>query len=1203
MFSTASAQTVGTVKLSKSFITTPDGELKITVEDADLNTGVIQRNELRGRGRQRGSSVTYQIASGTSYRYDHSFVFRTTKAPILSVSPRALFDDSNLSSTADTFVDFQDVSLMLVEANGAPASAASYHASTTVLWNRITSVTIKGEDSDARHPYTLENPGGGAFTLGLSASDSQRSGDIVFREDVYFSVTYLAPDVQTAQVRITSTTDTRGVQVQVAETLPNTGKFTRTFKTATAPQTTHIVDLRPGVREDHINLNLNGNKRDGTRSTLTGSEWGVDVRTEDRTADITEARGDVTSEALLGIDLNGDGVYTHNRGVDWIDLRQAPGSTIPPNPTEVLVPSPWSAPRLGWLMDVAPDPEEGVPIGSVPASWSNTDILGRQCTGAASTNRIDIRTDAEGKAVRICWTGNDVQIAAAPGALVRVTYSDGGTNRTADATVETIKPTITVIEPGHKTSTRVRSARLIAEITDADSGVNAGKDNVNIRFNITAENLAGGAVAGVGVGTASVTTVTIPGGVRAETTLTGVPPGETKISWSVTAEDNAGNVATSDQDPADGPARLPVRRDDPDTPEDERDEGNVEPDLYELRVDTVAPNLGTITIDYDGSGTADSKTVEGAITGNYLDDENNAVTDATKGRNTSVRMVFNEALDASTVQADDFRVNGTAPAAVSVSSKHPESVFLTVPAFASDARPDVRLAGPISDTAGNRRQGGLRVESAQDGISPTITVTLNPASGYGQEQVTIEIQSNEALLTAPVIRLSQKDQDDTKTDADNIPLRNVAGLSAASLAGSDLYRATFKPDTQPFGYNVRVDVQDTSANPRSVGRPKADDKDPDAITIEIDKSLPAQTSVTLPGLDPITTINSKTTYKITRQNPFITIEWDSEANEYGRITDKGEDADDTSDDTSTLTNDASDIAAAIKDDNKTFTTLDTHDAVDVTNLKLKIGEDTYDVDTPMGDATGARSEVMVDEDTTYVFNVSKSGKNRLLISARNLSLGTYEMSFNGEDELGNTLKSDVKIKFEIKAPDPFKLDLVPGWNLVSIPSLLTDTAIDTVIPADHPATTVFTYDPTEPGGWLSATRPSLDEVPEGEARLFEGSLEQITGSVAYWILTDSFQKLEIPFDAAAVGADRTIRQVPEVTLLQGWNLIPILDITGAKKFGAGLNTPTAYLRGDVLRAYGYSTSTNRYTIVADDANLRIGYGYWVYMTKAKVLVP
>ena len=1188
MFSAASAQTVGTVKLSKSFITTPDGELKITVEDADLNTGVIQKDEERGRSRRGVGTEAYVIPAG-NYSRLQLVTFRTAKAPIKSASPRELYGISTLSATdTDIREDYQDVVVKLTGTYGADQVAVE------AAWRSLTSQTTiqdTGIPSEARHPYSLENAAGGAFTLGITDGSSNVNVPV----PITFSVTYKAPDLQDASVKLTSTTDSNGVQVKVPETGDDTAKFERTFQTATAPQTTHIVDLSGGVREDQITLNLDGSGcepgSDGSctgntagddplvRGTLTSQRYGRSTAND--ALHITRVSVATTTEVSIGIDLTGDGSYQRT-AVSWIDVRQAPDATIPPGA------------RLGWRMN--PAPASGTDTQKKICEDDRKYLrlsAGRYVETTVLGGEVQIRTDAQGNRVRICWTGTDVRIAAAPGSRITATYADdGGTPRTANATVETVAPTITSLKPDHDTATRVRSARLIAEITDADSGVDRGNNNVNIVFDVTPRNLAGGSVAGPGVTVSAVTTVSIPGGYRAEASLVNVPPGETEIKWKVIARDNAGNVAQSDQDPTDGPLVV----DDPATPANETEaEGanTTEPDLHTLRIDTLAPALGTVSIDYDGSGNADPKTVNGAITGNYLDD-NNIVEDATKGRNTSIRVVFNEDLDASSVAPGDFRVNGVAPIAAATKGRN---VFLTVPTFASNARPSVRLAGDIQDKAGNVRPGGLTVEEAQDGISPTVTVTLNPASGYDQEQATIEVQSSEALLTAPVIRLSSKGQD----DGDDGPMAGQTGLSAATLTeDARLYRATFKPTVQPFRYNVNVDVLDTSANPRSVGKAKADTDD--AITIEIDKSLPAQTSVTLPGLDPITSIDSKTTYKITRQNPFITIEWDSEAKEYGRITDnKGTTA--TSDDTDELTNDASDIAAVADDPNKSFKSLDTHGAVDVTNLKLKIGEDTYDVDTPMGDTPSARSTVKVDDDTTYVFIVTKPTKNRLLISVRGLQIGTYEMSFNGQDELGNTLKNDVKIKFEIKAPDPFKLDLVPGWNLVSIPSLLTDTAIDTVIPADHPATQVYTYDPTEPGGWLNATRLRLDEVAEGEARVFDGSLKQITGSVAYWIFTDSFEKLEIPFDSAVVRANQTIRQVPQVNLLQGWNLIPILDITGAKKFGDDLNTPTAYLRGDVLRAYGYSTSTNRYTTVADDANLRVGYGYWVYMTKAKVIVP
>ncbi len=1233
VFSSVSAQEfTGTVKLNKNFITTPDGELTITVEDADLNAPVLQLQEEQGKVRGsdgRLTEETYTIrascpgssiadlwdagtgmpvasptctggvgsGAGGGYGTTNQITFRTQNAPIYSGSPKDLYsaafayghanDRDNLKIPKDVVdgleedddvpaVDFQDVVLTPVDWNGM-------HPNTRRAWKLLTyeSNVLREQRTDAdrdagelgnvpdtyRHPNTLENAQGGAFVI----QPATAGVSVMFRDDIEFKVTYLAPDVQNAEVSLTSTTDNRGVKLLLQETGKDTGKFTRTFKTQTAPQTTHIVDLKPGVIESEINLNLDGLKADGDQSERAGTANTASHRSRNPGHDITDAEAVQTTEMNLGIDLNGDGDYTAT--TTWIDLRVATRATIPPSA------------RLGWLMNLEPEDQDAA--DPQKALCEGPDGEG----GEGGTVDDGEDREIDGQSYRICWTHDTASmpaIAAAPGALITVAYDDDGTRRVANATVEVTKPTIRVTSPLHKEATRVTSARLIAEITDSDSGINLEKDGElfkYITFNVTATNLAGGSVATTGgfdeVNAEQITTVSIAGGVRAEATLRGVPSGETLITWSVTAQDIAGNVAESDQNPADGPKTV----DDPateDVNEAEADGANtVEPDLFELRIDTVAPQLGAVTIDYDGSsGSADPKTVDGAITGNYLDDDNNVVTDATKARNTSVRMVFNEDIKADTVQADDFRVNGAAPVAAAVKA---ESVYLTVPAMASDARPDVRLSGPIDDLAGNTRQGGLRVEQAQDGISPTIEVTVNP--DYHQSEVTIEVESNEALLTAPTIRLSRDGQDDTA----NAPTQGVSGLSAATLAGSDLYRATFKAPVQPFAYNVNVDVLDTSANPRSLGKAKADDED--STTIEIDKSLPAQTSVTLPGQAAITSIDTSETYAVTTRNPFITIEWDSEGKEYGRITDnKG--TDDKDDDTAELTNDAADIAAVADDDNLSFKSLDTHGTVDVTNLKIKVGDETYDVDTPTGDMTSARSSVAIDEETSYTFNVTKPTKNRLLIAVRGLELGDYELSFNGQDELSNRLKSDVKIKFEVKDPDPFEIKLTPGWNLVSLPASPQMTAINDVIPADHPATVVITYDPKVAGGWLSATR--------GEDGMFAGTLSEITGGVGYWIFTESFQSIKVP--VVAVGGGGVV-PLPTVNLVQGWNLLPVLDITGTKKSGDGLRTATSYVRGDILRAYQYDASTDRYTVVGDDDNLNVGTGYWVYMSKAKVLVP
>ena len=838
--------------------------LGITVTDEDLNFGVIQEAEMEGAGK-----VSYVIP-GRTIAGNEAVRFRTSKSPILSSSE---YDWSGTGSMADPNigVDYRDVILELV----TDPNATSTPASITKAWEDLTVPSTVGE---GRHPFSLENPQGGAFILRSLDDVEVPTGGIMF------TVTYKAPDVQTADVHIASTQDTVGFAVTLTETGAATGVFTGSFQTA--------------------------------------------------------AESD------------------------------SPSSSI----------------------------------------------------------------------------------AAISGSLITVSYNDGGTTRVANATVETTDPSVLLVTPADKTATRVRSARLIAEMTDADSGI----DPDSITFNVVATDAnTGGPAAGEGVTTTGVVPVSIAGGYRAEVQLENVPAGETNISWSVIVMDEAGNDATSG--------------------------------VSSIRIDTVAPDVNR------GVG-------GGAITGNHLDGDGNAVTDASKADPTSIQMVFNEALDGDSLQASDFRVNGVAPADVAWSSSHPESVFLKVAILAANARPLVELTGDISDTAGNIRPGGKKVDNASDGISPTLDVTVDPA--YSKGEVTIDIRTDESLLTVPDVAVSG--------DAD------LSGLSVFRLVADNHYRATYNAPTSPMKYEISVSGSDTSANSASVS----------GIALEVDAQLPAPTGVTLPGVGAVM-VGDDTTHSITTQNPFITIEWDSEASEY-----EG----------------------------------DSHGSVDVTGLTIS-------------NESGESAEI----------KVTKPAANRLLISARGLALGTYDMSFNGADELGNTLGSDVALKFEVKEPDPFEIMLTPGWNLVSLPAEPQMSAINDVIPVDHPTTIVLTYDQTEPGAWLSAQR--------GDDGMFVGSLDTISARRAYWIFTEAFDSLKVAVMQQRGGSPTNL---PTVNLVAGWNLLPVLDVSGGLSFGDDASNVGNYVSGAV-RAYSYDSSSDRFN--QHTGMLQIGSGYWVYLSGATVLVP
>ena len=800
----------------------------------------------------------------------------------------------------------------------------------------------------------------------------------------------------------------------------------------------------------------------------------------------------LTSSAL---DLTGEGSDDSNTGVDYRDVVL--NVVVPADANETTT----AAIMNAWNELTAPstvggdgrhpfsleNPQGGAFIlrsandVNVPEGGIAFTVTYKAPDAQTETVRITSTQDPAGFNISVMETGADTgvftgefttadasdassnSIAAIAGSLITVTYEDAGGDESRDrVTVENTAPDVTLIAPDDGYATQIRGVRLSAQVTDTEAGVVEG----SITFNVSGTDVGTGSPENVGINPESQTNVAIDGGFRSEAQLHGVPAGVTEVEWSVTVEDGAGNMAESD--------------------------------TWKIRVDTLAPAL------------------ESAITGQHLNDDGDVVTDASDADSTSVRVVFDEDVDADSLQTTDFRVNDIIPA--DVTSKG-SSAFLTVASMASDATPTVKVVGAVADAAGNVTTGTPAVTAA-DGIAPTLTVEVDP--DYAKSEVEIRVRSDESLLTLPVISIEDGDGNDASS-----------GLSRLELIAADHYRATYESSDSSL-FTIMVSGKDTRDNEASQGD----------VKFELDASLPGPTSITLPGHGAIAgDAISDDAYGITTSNPFITIEWDSEGSEY---------------------------------------TGDTHGAVDFTNLMF--GD--FEVNTPMGDETGARSDW--GDDSPVVFNVTKPSANRLLISARGLAIGTYTMSFNGADELGNALGDAVSIDIEVKEPDPFSITLTPGWNLVSLPAEPQMSGINDVM-GDHPASIVLTYDPTQPGAWLSASR--------GDDGSFAGSLDSISARTAYWIFTDSFDSLSVAVTRPTGGG---VTLLPTVNLVAGWNLLPVLDVSGGAAFGDDASSVGDYV-SNVVRTYGYNASND--TFSQHSGMLQVGRGYWAYLSSATVLVP
>jgi len=217
------------------------------------------------------------------------------------------------------------------------------------------------------------------------------------------------------------------------------------------------------------------------------------------------------------------------------------------------------------------------------------------------------------------------------------------------------------------------------------------------------------------------------------------------------------------------------------------------------------------------------------------------------------------------------------------------------------------------------------------------------------------------------------------------------------------------------------------------------------------------------------------------------------------------------------------------------------------------------------------------------------------IALTDITVGDHDLVYTAEDEAGNEVE-DVKIDFEVKKKSDYSIAMSAGWNLISFPGTPEDTAIGSVLDSDHPATDVLTY---TDGQWLVASRTA--------GGTWEGTLTAITGSEAYWINSTSSEPISALLALPSVGAAATL---PSITVREGWNLVPIIDLAQAKQDSTATSADDRdasdyFASIDWSVAYTYAASTRTWTRTTGKSGeeLKNGQGVWVWVDKAGTLIP
>jgi len=232
------------------------------------------------------------------------------------------------------------------------------------------------------------------------------------------------------------------------------------------------------------------------------------------------------------------------------------------------------------------------------------------------------------------------------------------------------------------------------------------------------------------------------------------------------------------------------------------------------------------------------------------------------------------------------------------------------------------------------------------------------------------------------------------------------------------------------------------------------------------------------------------------------------------------------------------------------------------------------------------------------------------IAKLSVTTGAHTLVVEAQDAAGNKLASgDQTTKFTITSRKAYKVSMNAGWNLISFPGAPIDGALDSVLPATHPATDVLRFDD---GVWQIASRSA--------GGTWEGTLTSIDEQHGYWVNSSSSQSIESLLSLQSVGS---AAQLPTINVEAGWNLVSVIDLaqaaqntlpTVASEVDDDDRGAKAYLTSiDWSVAYTYSAKTRVWTRYTDStacegaagtpACLQNGAGVWVWANKSGTLIP
>ena len=778
-----------------------------------------------------------------------------------------------------------------------------------------------------------------------------------------------------------------------------------------------------------------------------------------------------------------------------------------------------------------------------------------------------VDTGVFGISLFLCSTGGcsattsppRLQVATETNDRVTLTYDDPDEGKDiTTVAVESRRPDFSNLFPVQDFATRVSRPDFGANVTDGDSGIAVDDDGnpIDVEWIFLLTSTSGGAL-----GASDGVTTDNPAVVDAN------EGGVTSITGGFSIADDLPSTSVLSVPTldvyliqwwvvaVDTAGVAGVTDQDPDTVCDPSSFNKREP-LLNLSLHRCDPRV--VRVDDEAPSIVD------IFTGNSFDDDEEVLDAGTDASNTSIQVLFDEPLNGASAVMSAFSSTDVDINSVSwFDVDNVDGPDIDTVADADGLPGCIRCSVFLNvDAMASNLEPELDVSGIEDAATNDMVAVVDEMADDGLPAgLTVTVTGVAASLTDEQITIEVV-SDEAMSGSPNVFVFRLddhtetfggnLALGEVNLSGTRRWEAEFDI-SNPGLYNVFVSATDLGAGILGeIGM----DGDMPGETIDIDDGaailFEVDTGIPEPSW-PLTVSNTDD------PNTFISADFSDEGREYGL------------DESGDRTEDPSEIAGG-------GTNFDTHGT-------LTLAVATFD-------------------DVDITADVSTSDNIVFLYKASSLSLGTHTITIEVDDEAGNTV--EFSHDFDVEERVPFELSLIPGWNLVSLPGAPASADINDVISSDVPVTVVWSYDLTVPGGWLVAVRVTSDDP-------WVGDLTTIDSNRGYWMLTSTFQPLNIDIPVLPGGglAGATPVQPPLIKLFEGWNLVPILDVTGGLSAGEEIDADV-YLGGaadDIASILTFDTITGLFRSVATNGALTTGGGvtvgsaYWMFATSDITLVP